>query len=274
MTALKCNRCGKSVEDVRLFDAIGREEIIKMCEECATIEGVPIIRRPNTNQLKNSEKTYTVRERLSKAAGLLDKIPKDKIRVTNEEKHISKDLTLDDLREVKKRKKAETPIKRVNEPYPQLVDNFNWIISRARVSKKITRKQIAKDIGESEIAIKMAETGDLPEDWPVLIKKIERYFDIKLIKEEDRHQFKDIDDRKPPVRIVSFKKEAVEGITIGDLRRMKKQKDKIDNEDKSEIVKMIWGKEKSKEKEKKEEPEEIDNKASDDGIVLEEEEVL
>ena len=74
-----CARCNKSISEVRLFDAVSREGIIKMCEECAKLEGVPIIRKPNTLQLKDSEKSYTVYERLARAAGLQDRIHKNKI---------------------------------------------------------------------------------------------------------------------------------------------------------------------------------------------------
>ncbi len=262
-----CARCNKSILEVRLFDVVGRAEIIKMCEECAKLEGVPIIRKPNTFQLKDAEKNYTVYERLAQAAGLQDRVPKDKIRITNEKKKVSKDITLADLREAKKNRGIKKSIKRATEPYPQLIDNFHWILKRARVSKKITRKQLANAIGESEAAIKMAEQADLPDDFPILIKKLETYFEIKLIKEEERYKFKDIDERKSPARILSFDKNTIDNLTIGDLKRIKKQKEKIGNGDERNIDKMIWGKTSDYE-EGKEESNNDKNKESDEQGVI------
>ena len=52
----ECFFCGVSGEKVRLFQAIGDEGIIFVCENCAYDEDIPIIRKPTTFQLKNSEK--------------------------------------------------------------------------------------------------------------------------------------------------------------------------------------------------------------------------
>ena len=92
-----CFRCKKSGSEVRLLDAISDANVVKMCEECSAIEGVPVIKRPSTSQLKESEKPYRVTARLRRMAGL-----------NPEEDEVSKiakkmmDVSLDDLRERKK----------------------------------------------------------------------------------------------------------------------------------------------------------------------------
>jgi len=61
-----------------------------------------------------------------------------------------------------------------------MIDNFHWIIMRARRSKKLNQKQFAEAIEESEEAIKMAEKGVLPKNDFVLVNKIEDYLGIRI----------------------------------------------------------------------------------------------
>ena len=68
----KCFRCEKSGKEVRLHDAIYENDIVKICDRCAVIERVPVIRKPSTSQLKESERNQTVYQRLKKISGLND----------------------------------------------------------------------------------------------------------------------------------------------------------------------------------------------------------
>ena len=54
--AERCVRCGISEEKVRLFDAIydGRAEAI--CERCSIIENVSIIKEPDQERIRESER--------------------------------------------------------------------------------------------------------------------------------------------------------------------------------------------------------------------------
>ena len=54
----------------RLFDAISGGGIVKVCEKCSLEEDMPVIKRPTTFQLKESEAKKTIYERLSYAAGI------------------------------------------------------------------------------------------------------------------------------------------------------------------------------------------------------------
>ncbi len=59
-----------------------------------------------------------------------------------------------------------------------MVDNFHWIIMRARRARKLTQKQFAEAIEESEEAIKMAEKGVLAKNDLVLVNKIENHLEL------------------------------------------------------------------------------------------------
>ena len=67
-------------------------------------------------------------------------------------------------------------------PRPDLVDNFHWLIMIERRKRKLTQEQLAKEIGESETVIKMAEQGFLPEDDYKIITKLESFLGVKIRK--------------------------------------------------------------------------------------------
>jgi ribosome-binding protein aMBF1 (putative translation factor) len=162
----ECDICGISGTYVKLYEAISDEGIIKICSKCAKSEGSPIIRKPTTFQLKESERKHTVYERLSKASGFKPK----------REEFISKeDMTLKKIVDNNYLKKVGDVGKKDR---PDLVENFHWIIMRARRLKHLTQKHLASEIGESETAIIMAEKGVLPDDGYKLVSKLQSYLNI------------------------------------------------------------------------------------------------
>ena len=66
----ECFRCGAFGEDVRLSDAISKEGIVKICDNCLKEDGLPLLKRPTTYQLEEAEQPSSVYERLSSIAGL------------------------------------------------------------------------------------------------------------------------------------------------------------------------------------------------------------
>ncbi len=100
-----------------------------------------------------------------------------------------------------------------------LVNNFHWIIMRARRSKHITREQLAEAIAEPEKAIIMAERGILPEDYYKFLTKIENYLSIKLIKKE----FAEKIEEKP--KEIRFDAMTTKNLTISDLQEMKRKRE-------------------------------------------------
>ena len=173
----QCYRCEKTEKEVRLSDAIYENEIVKICERCAIVEGIPIIKKPTTSQLKDSERSYSVYQRLKRISG------SDK----KEEKHES---ILDQLRKLEEHPELEEPEEK--RPF-NLIENFHWHLMRERRNRGLSQKQLGWAIGESEAAIKMIEKQELPEDADKLIRKLEQFLQIRLrertaleIEEEER----------------------------------------------------------------------------------------
>lgn len=160
----KCARCTVSGEKVRLFDAIYDGKSAMICERCSIIENIPLIKKPNTKQLKESEKSIDVYERMKRMSGY--KEPKKQDSFFKEDR----------LKELEKNPRLELP------EYEQLnlIDHFHWEIMKNRRRKGLSHRQLAETIGESEIAIEMLERGKIPENADVLIRKLEQFFQVSL----------------------------------------------------------------------------------------------
>ena len=112
----------------------------------------------------------------------------------------------------------ERNISKERKPRPDLVDNFHWVIMRVRRMRKLTQEQFAREISEPLAAIKLAEEGILPEKDYVLVKKIESFLGITLIKEEIAKKPETI-----PAKKLAFEPDAAKRITIADLRRIREE---------------------------------------------------
>ena len=215
---MECAICGVSKEKVRLLDAISSEGIIKICEACSKKEDMPILRRPTTFQLKESEKKpeiynmfSSVRRQKKESLGEPEKKPEEPKTETTLKEIVDRNYEI----VVSKEKKLR----------PDLVDNFHWILMRARRLKKLTQEQLAKEISESIAAIKMAEQGILPEDDYRLVNKLESFLGINLVK--DASKITGFSPEKSPARIIKFDKKTMQDLTISDLKKMKEQAEKI-----------------------------------------------
>ena len=162
----ECFNCGISEESVKLFNAIGKEWIIKICGDCALRENIPIIKKSEISKdvQFNVNKKESVYERLSRLSGFKHKEQKSE-------------------KEIEQLKKQDTILKEIinknyyknisNEPKPDfLINNFHWRIMRARRLKHLTQEQLAKKINEPEVAIKTIEKGILPRGCDNVIIKI------------------------------------------------------------------------------------------------------
>lgn len=84
-------------------------------------------------------------------------------------------------------------------------DNFSFLIRQNREKKQLTQEQLASSIKEKASIIKRMEDGWEP---PLsVIKKLERFFDIKLMGEISEEKI--------------TKKEEKEELTIGDVIKVK-----------------------------------------------------
>lgn len=224
----ECERCGISEEKVRLFDAITSKGMIKICRACAEREKYPLITKPTTEQLKDAEKgKKNFYQRAEKKIAQGYEKPKENV-------------TLRDIVE----KNFQKRIPEVHKPREDLIDNFHWVIMRARRARKVTQEQMAREIGEAEAAIKMAERGVLPEDASKLISKIQSYLGITLFRNQNKDFSKRLNRESEEVPeferleedIEKFEKEkrkpeelefdplTLNTLTISDLQEMKKKK--------------------------------------------------
>lgn len=214
----ECFKCGLSSERTRLFDAISDEGVVKMCEACSKEENLPIVKKPTTFQLKEAERKGTVYERLAGISG----IKYTKAEIPEKKQELKKqEITLKDIVDknyMEKIKKAD----KIKKSHINFIDNFHWVIMRARRLKKLTQKQLAKEIQESEAAIKMAEQGILPEDDYKLINKLEAYLGIKL-KEDKTGDYKDENEEKISLENLDMK--IAKELTISDLKEIKDKKE-------------------------------------------------
>jgi len=230
-----------------LFDAIFDKGIIKICENCSEEEGIHILRKPgykkeqkvDFSRLRQPPKRRSiVYERLSKMAGIE---MKDEPRVNLE--LVKQEVSLKDI----VNQNFKESVKKVNLPRPHLVANFHWIIMRSRRAKKLTAEQLAAEIGEPELAVKMAEKGVLPEEDKKLLGKIEKRLGVKLIRDEFRQREEpmgrlsqgidfELEDVKVP-ESVDFKSSEVKTLTISDLQEMKRRREEKLLEDESRSFK-------------------------------------
>jgi len=212
----ECFKCGISGERVKLSDAISKDGIVKICNNCSSEEDIPIIRKPTSFQLRESEKRPTMYERLSNAAGIKKDISKEKIpqRINLETKQ---ETTLKDIINKNLKIKAKEDTKSRED----LVDNFHWIIMRTRRLKHISQRQLAEAINEPELAIKMAEQGVLHENSYKLLNKLENYFGIKLMKQNFVREIKE----RQPDKVIDFDPVTTKTLTISDLKEMKRKKE-------------------------------------------------
>ena len=200
---IECSKCGVSGEKVRLYDAISSKGVVKICSDCNAAERLPIIKRPTTEQISDSQKQRSARD-------MLNGINKGKSMGGRE---IS-------LRELVDRNLKERLAKQPSD----LIDNFQWTIQRVRRNRKITREQFAKGIDENEATVRMIEQGVLPNNDYKIITKIENYLGISL-KKQGISKPTEIQQKSQSPRALSFDRESAGKTRIADLREMKKKQE-------------------------------------------------
>lgn len=134
--------------DNNLVDAIEEGKIVKVTEEYARLECLPILRK-QTPKIHISKK----------------KQKEDEPR-----------LSFDDFRKPLNWRKSQV--------LSELMENFHWQISKRRRQLGLARRQLAQRINESEYHIKMIENGTLPKDDFVIINKLQIFLGINLRKDK------------------------------------------------------------------------------------------
>lgn len=236
----ECFRCGVSGENTTLYNAISSKGIVKLCSHCASMEKLPIIKKPTEEQLNPVQRHISVRDRLTNM---------------NKSHMARQDVTLRDLIDKKFKDRGI-------QSHPDLIDNFHWTIQQVKRVKRITREQFAKGIGESEANVRMIEQGFLPENNYQIINKIEGFLGISLRKAgssgfPDTSQFSSkrfvLDDsliskeeQKQKEIPKKFSPSEINQLKISDLKNMKKKQDEKSKQQSSES----WEEEYSQDDEK------------------------
>lgn len=265
-----CFRCEKSGREIKLLDAVYEDEMVKVCEKCASTEDIPVIRKPTTFQLKEVERPYSVYERLSRAAGLWNKAKKEedvfkKIRqgvMKNDNNKLREKLRHDETQAL------------------NLIENFHWHIMRARRARKLAQEQLANEIGETEDIIKMVEQGSLPGDANRIIRKLEQFLRINLRKDNTMEEVEEMSGKRlerfgkseteirEPARILNFDKETVKNLTIGDLMRMKRERKDFEKEADKKEEKIEKTEESNKKEQHEEKRKELDSEKKEKRGIL------
>jgi ribosome-binding protein aMBF1 (putative translation factor) len=173
----KCFRCQVDENEIRLFDAIFDGRMISTCERCSIIENIEIIKKPSTNQLRESEKGLGVYERMKKISGIQEE---------KTSRYIDPKVRLSELN-------LNPNLERPLGEELNLIDHYEWELMRTRRRKGLSFKKLAEQIGESEIITEMIEKGKLPENSKKVILKLEQFLNIKLTK----NNYNKIAEKKP-----------------------------------------------------------------------------
>ncbi len=170
-----CFRCGISSDKTILYDAISNKGLVKICSNCNIRENFPILKKSGSPP---DEKRQTVYQRLSRMSGFN---PKER-EMHKREDELKKQN--EDIKQVLDKRFREemlgSDLKKETQGDSSLVRNFHWNMMRARRARHLTQEQLANAIGESELAIRMAERGILPREKERLVRKLENYLKIRI----------------------------------------------------------------------------------------------
>lgn len=207
----RCYKCGASGSTTPLYSAVTSEGFQKICERCSRQESIPLIRKPTSQQQQTQSLRESVYQRLqgSPASPSMGRAQyKNPLSPTPEDERSLRDMVDQKF----DRKLKEAPRQR-----DDLIQNFHWVIMRARRRRKLTTAQLAEKLREPESAIRAAESGHLPDDY-AFINKLELHLGVRIIRPEVVNQIKDITSRS-----IGFDRESADDMTIADLLALQRR---------------------------------------------------
>ncbi len=205
-----CEICG---EQTRLYEAITNDGVKPVCRRCLRSNNFPLIIKASLEQIKNESRYYV--DKFHEEIKSLDKKDKD---INHETKEINKQLSNIISQKLKKG------------DYLELVDNFHWHIQQGRRRKKISQKQLADAIAESEILVAGAENGELSDDHDKLISKLEQFLAIILRKNPDKHKISSN---------IELKKLDFSKFSLNDLKKLKEEKKQLAEKQKEDNIEIV-----------------------------------
>ncbi|MBU2612175.1 MAG: hypothetical protein KKB62_00450 [Nanoarchaeota archaeon] len=189
----ECYLCGISEEKALLYEGIHKSHgIVSVCRKCYFKEKFPLVEKKNVDPEEVNSRG-SVRERLMKMAHVnVDRAPGKKM-VPNFE-----NITLRDIVERNFKREVILPSK----PPEDLIENFHWVIMRKRRSMKLTKEQFAERIKEPVIAIESLEKGIVPREYKPLIRKVEGFLGIRILKNKEIDHHDIIIESKIPTGVL------------------------------------------------------------------------
>lgn len=223
-----CEHCGVSGEKEKLYDVIHEDKLVRMCRRCADFENVLVVRESVAKNEIPRERTQTVYERMVKMSG----VQRDLSNV--------KKLTYSDVAVTKKEPMMRDIVERNLKKDPQqnvikredLINNYHWVIMRARRARKISQEQLAKEIGENLSVMINIEKG-IPPSNNIVINKLEEALKVKLFFREQEQEYfspamseerEEVVIKVPRDRPIVLDKEIAGALTIGDLKELEPEK--------------------------------------------------
>lgn len=260
-----CAICEKEFEDSELKQVILKKGIMNVCRNCFN-EDMLVFNKPDPEAFDGIYSRKSVYSRLSESAGVR-KVEGDKRRISEFGK--ASGVVRDEHLKKIANKNYEEGAKKLP-PNKDLVDNFHWIIMRARRFRKISQKKLAEEIQESESAIDMAERGIIPEGKDYFVKKLEQYLGITISK-------KTLESRKNPDHEDLMRRQLIDkfleendfdvltkkSLTVSDLKNMSESDDEEFAESGDKVNKKKWWQFGRKSSEGKKDVEDFDEEISD-----------
>ena len=207
----ECFKCHAPETKVLLFDVILPRRLAKICGKCSSSVNFTIIKKVSVPLEK--PKVSTVREVLLRISGI----------ESEEKKEDTEKIKQEEERKLKEILKAN-PSKEFSFDLnlgKELIDNFHWVVMRARRMKHITREQLAKSIQEPDEIIELIEKGEAPLRREI-IRKIEIFLGISILKTEEDKTSEKIHETE----LIELKKESeldfknIDDLTISNLQKM------------------------------------------------------
>lgn len=224
-----CAVCDNEFSESAVKQVISQKGIVFVCHDCLR-EDMPVFKKPEDYQFEGIYQRKSVYDRLSQAAGL--KNPEEHRKRISDFGKNSGTLKDESLRKIVN-KNFESKVKN----YPKnedLIDNFHWVLMRARRSKKISQRQLAEGIKEPESAIVMAEKGFIPQGNDLFVRKLEHSLGIRISKRTFENAKEGIIESEVERKELlerfensgELDEEMTRNLTIADLHELKEKKKK------------------------------------------------
>jgi len=165
----ECYKCGISSEKAILHEGVSPVGIVNVCRKCFFKQKMPLLEHKKI-EWSEVDKSRTVRQRLSRMAGIKEDSLKKEYIPTQKDQELRR--LVEKNFEENKMSDSEIP--------EDLIPNFNWIIMRKRRALKLSLKDFANRIYVPESIADSVERGVLPREYKGLIRKIESSLDINL----------------------------------------------------------------------------------------------